>query len=96
MFARCRVDSGRTHKKSPTYSLLFRGFFGKMYLADFQDWLYHKVHIYLEIHIVYPLVQIGTPHPLSRKQVWGSPIGRLEKKLTFCLLCECLKTAKNI
>ena len=77
------IDSGKTHKKSPAHSLVFRGFFWKMYLAGFQDWLYHKVHIYLENHSVYPLVQIGTPHPLSRKQVWGSPIGRQEKKFSI-------------
>jgi hypothetical protein len=53
-----------------------------MYLADFQDWLNHKVHIYLENHSVYPLVQIGTPYPLSRKQV--------------CLLCVLSKIRENI
>ncbi len=29
----------------------------------------HNVHIYLENHSVCPLVGIGPPHPLSRKQV---------------------------
>ncbi len=48
------IDSGKTHQKSPAHSLVFRGFFCKMYLADFQGWLYHKVHIYLENHSVYP------------------------------------------
>ncbi len=77
------IDSGKTHQKSPAHSLVFLGFFCKMYLADFQDWLYHKVHIYLENHSVYPLIRIGTPHPLSRKRVCGSPIRRLEKKLSI-------------
>ncbi len=46
-------------------------------MEDFQGWLYHKVHIFLESHSVCPLVRIGAPHPLSRKHVWrggGVPI----------------------
>ena len=33
----------------------------------------HKVHIYLEYHSVCPLVGIGTPHPLSRRQGYTPP-----------------------
>jgi hypothetical protein len=81
------IESGKTHQKSPAHSLVFCGFICKMYLADFPDCLYHKVHIYLENHSVYPLVQIGTPHPLSRKQVGGDPSDDWRKSLAFCLLC---------
>ncbi len=37
--------------------------------------LSHKVHVYLEYHSVCPLVGIGTPHPLSCKQVCPHPPG---------------------
>ncbi len=65
------IVNGKTHQKSPAHSSVFRGFFCKMCLADFQDWLFHKLPIYLESHRVCPLVRIGTPDPLSHKRVWG-------------------------
>jgi hypothetical protein len=82
------IDSGKTHHKSPAHSLVFRGFFAKVF-ADFQGWLCHKAHIYLENQSVCPLVRIGTPHPLSREfdgeRSHNSDDWR--KGLTLCLLC---------
>jgi hypothetical protein len=63
------IDSGKTHQKSPAHSSVLRGFFCKMCFADFQDWLFHKVHMYLENLCVCPFVRIGTPDPISRKRV---------------------------
>jgi hypothetical protein len=78
------IDSGKTHQKSPAHFLVFRGFFCKCIWQIFKTGCTTKyIHIYLENHSVYPLVQIGTPHPLSRKQVWGILIGQLEKKLSI-------------
>ena len=71
------------HIKNRPHTLKFRGFL-QNFLADFQGWLYHKVHIYLENQSVCPLVRIGTPHPLSRKRV---PSDDWRKSLAFCLLC---------
>jgi hypothetical protein len=65
-------------------------------LADFQDWLYHKVHIYLENHSVYPLVQIGTPHPFPASKCEGDPSNDWRKGLAFCLLCGLSKIRENI
>ncbi len=64
----CVLPVSIVNGKTPS---VFRGFFCKMCLADFQDWLFHKVPIYLESHRVCPLVRIGTPDPLSHKRVWG-------------------------
>ncbi len=80
------INSGKTHQKSTTYSSVFCGFFCKMCLADFQDWLFHKVHKYLESHSVCPLVRIGNPDTAarSRQDSWASSakkIRPLEKKL---------------
>ncbi len=82
------IDSGKTHKKSPAHSLVFRRFFCKMYLADFQDWLYPKVHIYLENHSVYiPSSKLGLPTPSPASKCGGDPSDDWRKSLAFCLLC---------
>jgi hypothetical protein len=73
--------------------------FCKICLADFQGWLYHKVHIYLENHSFCPLVQIGTPHPLSCKQFdeVGSPNSDdWRKGLALYLLCGLSKIRENM
>ncbi len=37
------IDSGKTHQKLPAHSLVFRGFFCEMCLADFPDWLHYHL-----------------------------------------------------
>ncbi len=81
VFLRYRSIAGKHIKNRRT--LLSFADFCKICLADFQGWLYHKVHIYLENHSVCPLVRIGTPHPLSCKQfdgVGGSQFGTTGEK----------------
>jgi hypothetical protein len=77
------IDSGKTHQKSPAHSLVFRGFFCKMYLADFQDWLYHKVHLSMSI----PSSKLGLPTPSPASKCGGDPSDDWRKSLAFCLLC---------
>jgi hypothetical protein len=66
---------------------MFPGFFCKMCLADFQYWLYHKVHKRTTVSV--PSSELGLP-TLSLKRVCPPPPGAkglLEKSLALCLLC---------
>jgi hypothetical protein len=42
---------------------------------NFVEYCINKIHKYLEYHSACPLVQIETPHPLSRKRVCPPPPG---------------------